>query len=326
MTNRRARPRARLRGRRVFGPAAVVAAASALVIYGLLPRSAGGARAADQAPASQPAAPAASDPPAGTPSASPSASPAASASASGGPAAPGPWHVAFSDDFSGSTLNPSHWVTCYDWNVDGCTNAGNHELEWYLPGQVSVGGGMAQLTANKTPTRGSDGTTYAWTSGMISTGRSSWNASPRFTFTYGYVSARIKLPSALGMFPAFWLLPASRKAPPELDVAEGLWYPTRVLMNIHWAGAGGKDLDASKEDALNVDYSAAFHTYALDWEPDRVTWYLDGVEQYVVTDRAIIPTVPMELLINLAVGFPNPPPADVSQAGLQIDDVTVWQH
>lgn len=55
------------------------------------------------------------------------------------PPAAGTWHLVFHDDFNGSKLDTERWVTCYDWNKGGCTNRGNNEAQWYLPGQVSVG-------------------------------------------------------------------------------------------------------------------------------------------------------------------------------------------
>ncbi|RAG80298.1 hypothetical protein DN069_38905, partial [Streptacidiphilus pinicola] len=241
------------------------------------------------------------------------------------PAAAGPWHLVFQDEFTGSSLNPAHWVTCYDWNANGCTNAGNHELEWYLPGQVSVGGGAARLTATRQATTGSDGHTYAWTSGMISTGRTSWDATPKFTFTRGYVAAGVEVPAQGGMFPAFWLMPASRVSPPELDVAEFLGTAHHVQMTVHWKGASGKDTYQFGTYGPQ-DFSAGYHVFALDWEANSLTWLVDGVARYWVTDTSKIPKVPMEILFDLAVGLPVHPPSSVNSAQMKVEWVRVWQH
>src|SRR6185437_49301 len=82
-------------------------------------------------------------------------------SGSQGPSASGTWHLAFADDFSGTTLDASRWVRCYDWNQSGCTNATNHELQWYTPEQVNVAHGTATLTAQRTPTRSNTGSIYS---------------------------------------------------------------------------------------------------------------------------------------------------------------------
>ena len=62
------------------------------------------------------------------------------------------------------------------------------------------------LTAERRTTPGTDGRSYPWTSGMVSTGRDSWDATPRHTFTYGYFAAAVKFPAQTGMFGAFWLM------------------------------------------------------------------------------------------------------------------------
>jgi beta-glucanase (GH16 family) len=216
-------------------------------------------------------------------------------------------------------------VTCYDWNVNGCTNAGNRELEWYAPSQVTVGGGAATLSSVRKPTVGGDGRVYSWASGMLSTGRPSWAARPRFTFTYGYVEASIRMPAAAGMFPAFWLLTGDETVRPEVDIAELIASHTHVLMNLHWTTSAGTHASAPRTFGP-VDFSAGYHDFAVDWEPSGLTWYVDGIARYAVTDRLLVPARPMELLFTLAVGFPGPPPADVSTASMSIEHVRIWQR
>lgn len=243
------------------------------------------------------------------------------------PVAPGQWHPVFSDDFSGPTLNGADWTTCYDWNKGGCTNAGNHEQEWYRPSQVSQADGALTLTADRRTTQGSDGNGYPWASGMVSTGRDSWNGTPRHAFTYGYYAAAIQAPrDAAGFFPAFWLIPAaSHGTPPELDVAEFINSNQHVDMNLHWRTADGNDVHVGQTSSP-ADFAAGYHVFAMDWEPDAVTWYIDGVQRFQVTRTSDIPKVAMELVINLAVGFQESPPPSVDSARLHVDWVEVWQH
>ena len=240
------------------------------------------------------------------------------------PAAPGPWHAVYTDDFNGSTLDPSRWTTCYDWNLGGCTNAGNREIEWYLPSQVAVSGGVLHLTATRRSTTGSNGTTYPWRSGMVSTGRDSWNATPRHTFTYGYFAARIQVPAGAGLFPAFWLMPETRATPPELDVVEFFDGTRTVVMTVHWKGPDGKGVHTGKHYHGPVDYAAGYHVFALDWEKSSLTWYVDGVPELVVTEH--VPDVAMEALLTLAVGFPSAPAASLDSAVMKVDWVRIWQH
>ncbi|MEU9169719.1 glycoside hydrolase family 16 protein [Streptomyces sp. NPDC048420] len=241
------------------------------------------------------------------------------------PPVSGDWRLVFHDDFDGSRLDKDRWTTCYDWNEDGCTISSNNELEWYQPGQVSVGGGNLTLTAQRRAIRGSDGEEYPWVSGMISTGRDNWYAKPRETFTYGYFEAAIRIPAQGGMAPAFWMMPASRFTPPEIDIMEFLGTTRELSMFVHWRNAEG-----NKRKQQGTFTAAGFpddhHVFAVLWEKDKLVWYVDGVERFRVTASERIPHVPMEVLINLAVGLPHAPPSGTVSARMVVDWVRVWQR
>lgn len=241
------------------------------------------------------------------------------------PAAPGSWRLVFQDEFDGAGLDRTRWTTCYDWNDQGCTNRGNRELEWYLPGQVTLGQGLLVLTAERRATPDGNGEIFPWTSGMISTGRDSWDAEPRRTFTRGYFAASVRMPAEAGMFPAFWLMPDTRRTPPELDIVEFIGDPYDAEFTVHWPGPDGTDHHEGAH-ADPADYPADFHVYALAWEHDSLTWYVDGVARHRETDPVRIPDQPMELLLNLAVGYPTAPPDGVNSARMQVDWVRVWQR
>ncbi|MFF7248365.1 family 16 glycosylhydrolase [Embleya sp. NPDC008237] len=236
---------------------------------------------------------------------------------------PGGPRLLFADDFAGSTLAAGRWVTCYDWNVDGCTNAGNREQQWYRPEQVRVRGGQAILSALRRPTRGSDHLVYPWASGMLSTGRPSWSGRPRFTFTYGRVEAELLMPRVPNAFPAFWLMPASRYTPPELDVVELIGADDRARSTVHWRDANGR-AQAWVHESPARDWSDRFHHFALDWAADHLTWSIDGERVFTVSDPDRIPNEPMEVLFTLAMGYPDPVPEHVHEAELRIRSVRVW--
>jgi beta-glucanase (GH16 family) len=278
------------------------------------------------APPPLPSAPATRTSPAPAHTAAPSPTPLAASVLREQPNVPGPWNLVFSDDFDNDQLNSDNWVTCYDWNYDGCTNGGHPELEWYLPGQVSVADGALTLSADKETTPGTNGKTYSWASGMVSTGRESWDGTPHFTITYGYIAAAIQVPPEQDMFPAFWLMPAgSKTTPPEIDIYEGTTGPDNAQMTLHWASPTGRDVHSAVQYGP-VDFPDGYHVFAVDWEPGSITWYIDGIARYRVTDGAHIPKVAMEILINLAVGWPTPPPADIRSARMKVDWVRAWQH
>lgn len=241
------------------------------------------------------------------------------------------WSQIFGDDFNSSTLDASRWTTCYWWDNQGCTNAGNHELEWYQNKNVAVQNGSLQLEARKEQVTASDGHRYAYTSGMVTTGRDSHNLSEpvRFAFQYGFAEIRAKAPGGKGLWPAFWLLPADNTSKPEIDVMEIIGdQPGTVNMSLHYLDLNGvADRVANTCDATS--YTDDWHTFGVDWEPGSITWYIDGVACWQFADASHVPAKPMYLLINLAVGgdWPGPPDANTAfPSDFWVDYVRVWQR
>lgn len=243
----------------------------------------------------------------------------------------GSWKILFRDEFDTQVLNRGHWTVCYWWDNTGCTNLGNNELEWYLPENVTVRDGALHLTAQKKTVTGSDDATYPYTSGMVTTGPVSSKAgasSARFTFQYGFVEARVRVPKGTGLWPAFWMLPVDMTSKPEIDVMEILGDQTSLnKMHLHYLDASGEEVSPG-QDWQGPDLSADWHIYAVDWQPDRVIWYVDGVETWRMEGTSQLLTKREYLLFNLAVGgdWPGDPgPDTVFPATMDIDWVRVWQ-
>jgi beta-glucanase (GH16 family) len=238
----------------------------------------------------------------------------------------GEWNMVFQDEFNANALDTARWATCYDWNKNGCYHQSNNELNWYDSAHVSVSDGSAHLLATNTATTGSDGHSYNYVSGMITTGRDSYFAPAKYSFQYGYAEARLKLPAGQGLWPAFWLLPADQTWPPEVDIMENLGHESnKAYMSYHWIpAAGGHDFDVSQYVGGDV---TAWHTYGVDWQPGVIHWYIDGVVRKTYTN-ANVTSKSMYVLLNLAVGgdWPgNPDGTTVFPATMDIDYVRIWQ-
>lgn len=242
----------------------------------------------------------------------------------------GRWALLFADDFDGPALDHQKWVTCYWWDRDGCTNLGNHELQWYRAENVTVAGGQLHLRAERKSVEG-EGASYEFTSGLVSTGRAVADTAgaPKFDFQYGYAEMRARVPAGRGLFPAFWMLPSSHDPTPEIDIMEVLGDRPDILYNhLHYRDSQGRT-QKENADVAAPDLSAGWHVFAVDWRPERIVWYLDGVECWRYEDASHIPNERMYLLVNLAVGgkWPGPPnSATVFPAELLVDYVRVWQR
>ena len=221
------------------------------------------------------------------------------------------WELTFQDEFSGSRLDKTKWIDSYP---DDVRTHSNNEQQYYAPDGYAVGSGRLRLKAQK---RSMGGMPY--TSGMVS-------SYGKFTQQYGWCEMRARFPNGKGMWPAFWLLPPTKEWPPEIDILEILGHePDKVYMTNHWKNASGAH-EGKGDSFKGLDFSAAYHTFALDWEPDALVWYVDGVERYRTT--ANIPSEPMYLLANLAVGgdWPgNPDNKTIFPAYMDIDYIRVYK-
>ncbi len=240
----------------------------------------------------------------------------------GPPGDPTTWALTFHDDFTHPTLDTAQWSTCYWWSVgaNGCAGT-NGELERYLPQNVTQHDGLLDLQALQ-QTYALNGHTYPYTSGMVTT-------AGKYSYLYGYMEARIKVPAGQGYWPAFWALAADHTRPTELDAMELLGHdPTTIYMGAHYADS--QQVHHHKGSSwTGPDFSATFHTIGVDWAADHLTFYVDGVARYTITDAAVIPQRALYLILNLAVGgtWPGAPDASTAFPGhILVDWVRVWQQ
>jgi beta-glucanase (GH16 family) len=191
------------------------------------------------------------------------------------------WELTFSDEFDQDSLDRRKWKSGTPWVPEPFDQG---ELQTYVPDALRVSESILQLVA----TRAGDG----YHSGMVTTFES-------FTQKYGRFEIRCRFPAGKGFWPAFWLLPANEFGPPEVDVLEALGRETdAVYMNVHWR-QGGKRREAP-EKFVGPDFTQDFHTFAVEWDQQKLVWFVDDVERHRVVGRS--PDGPMYVLANLAVG------------------------
>jgi len=247
--------------------------------------------------------------------------------------------LAWSDDFdgpAGAPPDPATWGhDLGDGSAIGLPGWGNNELQWYTddPADVALDGdGHLAITVRHAA---DDLECYygpcAYTSGRLLT-------KDRFEFQHGYLEARIRVPGGHGLWPAFWLLGSNVEdvgwpASGEIDVMEFVGRrPSEVLGTLHGPGYSGSGGITGRID-LGVPVPDAFHTVALEWEPGRMAWFLDGERYHEVTDSQVAPNEwvfeqPFFMLLNVAVGgnFGGPVfPDTVFPARMLVDYVRLYQ-
>jgi len=217
------------------------------------------------------------------------------------------WTLVWSDDFEGqegTSPNGSQW------QFDIGTDWGNGQLEWTTdrPENVSMDGtGNLAIVAREESFNG-----QPYTAGRLKT-------QGRFEQTYGRFEARIDLPSGKGIWPAFWMLGANIDdvgwpQSGEVDIMEFRGQePTTLLGTVHGPGYSGDTAIGLRFDLPSGRLDTGFHVYRVDWEPDRITWYLDDEAYFILTADDVtgewVFDHPFFMLLNVAVGgnFVGPP-------------------
>lgn len=214
--------------------------------------------------------------------------------------------VVFFDDFDSGSLDRSKW------NVVGQDFWVNQEVQIYIDSTWTIGfhqdlegaeNGALALTA-----RWSEG----WTAprGRVSdivSGRI--NTRDRFDFLYGRAEARLRMPAAEGLWPAFWALGYGRwPGSGEIDIMEYVGEPDWIGVALHGPGYSGETPIVNKFFFPEGQDVTDWHVYAVDWTPDQVDFYVDDRLIYRVT-RPMVEHYgdwrfdnPKYLILNTAVG------------------------
>jgi len=122
-----------------------------------------------------------------------------------------------------------------------------------------------------------------------------------FAQTYGYFEASIQMPAGHGEGGAFWLMPQDGSWPPEIDIAEVSGNTPNVLVNSLIDGSVTNPFVDSP-----VDLTQGFHTYAVDWEPTTITWYLDNKQVFQTATPSDL-NKPMYIILSLNSGTSETP-------------------
>jgi beta-glucanase (GH16 family) len=241
--------------------------------------------------------------------------------ASAVPERPG-WQLVWHDEFDGKQINRENWT--YDLGGNGW---GNGEMQHYTDRLENsrIEDGFLVIEALQEKYEGS----YYTSARLKSQGLQE--------FQYGRLEARIQVPEGKGLWPAFWMLGSnfSQVGWPdcgEIDIMEYVGKePDLIIGTLHGPGYSGA-LGISKWNRQAKPIAADFHTYAVEWDANQITWFFDDTPYHTVTredvgNRPWVFDQPFFFIINLAVGgtlggFVSPETAFPSQ--YRVDYVRVY--
>jgi len=254
---------------------------------------------------------------------------------------PGPdsWRLVWKDEFNGPAgrrPDARAWThEIGDGTANGIPGWGNSELEYYTDSAQNAatnGRGHLAITA-----RQSDGSLSCYY-GPCQFTSARLVSQYKAEFAYGRIETRIKVPVGAGTWPAFWSLGANIgdvgwPQTGEIDIMEFVGrVPNEVFGTIHGPGYSGGASFGGTHD-FGVPVSDAFHTFAVEWQPNRIDWIVDGNLYHTATPANVAPNQwvfnhPFFLIMNLAVGGNFGGPVDPNAAfprTMLIDYVRVYQ-
>ena len=202
---------------------------------------------------------------------------------------------------------------------------GNRERQYYIPALAKItSAGALQIDATTTGANEYNcyyKTPCEWVSAKYIT-------KDKIGFKYGRIEARIKGPVGAGTWGAFWMLGAdidSRLWPwcGEIDVTELVGKaPNTAYGYLHGLLSGGFGGRGTTVD-MPKGFADEYHTYAVDWLPESVDWYVDGVlfGSQQKKDKDWVFDHEFYLVVNLAMGgnLGGPIDSGLKQASISFD-------
>jgi beta-glucanase (GH16 family) len=196
--------------------------------------------------------------------------------ASTGPAAGrrGTFEPAWSDEFDGSSIDPSKWYVL-DEHQDAWPET-PWRRNWKRENAYLEDGALVLRTVREGD---------AFSTGAVRT------ASPGeptlFEQAFGRFEAKVRFPRQQGHWCAFWLmnvregnLDGSGRDGTEIDVMEKAWLVDQAQHTLHWDGYGPAHGTAEKVvKGLGLD-DGGWHVVRLDWYPDEYVFFVDGRETW----------------------------------------------
>lgn len=207
------------------------------------------------------------------------------------------YHLVWAENFNyDGPPNPENWS--YDLGAGGW---GNNELQNYTNSlnNAFVQNGRLTIRAIRS------GST--WTSARLVTRH-------KRDYLYGRIEVRARLPVGRGTWPAIWMLPTDWEYggwpdSGEIDIMEHVGYDPGVVHGTVHTKAYNHMIGTQVGKTIQVpDFNTAFHTYAIEWTPDGIDFYVDDEKYFrFANDKAGNPaTWPFDkrfhLILNIAIG------------------------
>lgn len=215
------------------------------------------------------------------------------------------WNLNWSDEFNDETINLNKW----SFQVE---KAGEFNDEWQRYTNSIKNGYIENNCLVIKANHESD------THGMNQYTSARLHTANKFSFKYGKITAKIKLPYSTGIWPAFWMLGANINENGgdtpwpqcgEIDILElyGSKDDAVIESNIHYANDLDKHemLEAISYKLEKGKFADNFHIFELEWNEKELKMIVDGKEfasKDITEDKYSEFRKEFFILLNIAVG------------------------
>jgi beta-glucanase (GH16 family) len=209
------------------------------------------------------------------------------------------------------------------WGYDlGAGGWGNNELQYYTnrTDNAVISNGTLKIIAKAENYSGS-----AYTSARLL-------SKDKFSFKYGKIEARAKLPAGVGTWPAIWMLgnnitTAGWPACGEIDIMEHVGKElNKIFGTVHYTGHSGGGGVGNTVTISNA--TTEFHIYTVEWSATAIKFYVDNQLFHTVSNNSSLPfNQNFFVILNVALGgnFGGPVDAAFTSAAMEIDYIRVYQ-
>ncbi len=227
------------------------------------------------------------------------------------------WKLTFNDEFDGNSLDMTKWSIGFpgwgaDCNAPNAFPQNDHSV-------YEIKNGILRLVNAKRDYN--DGVLKHYVCGVITT-------AAKFDQKYGWFEARCKMPGQDAAFPAFWLFPFKSTYTPsaEVDIMEHIHRRGEyATCNMHWNGYGVDHQCIGTQYYHVPGIWTQFHTYALNWQPGVMTFYVDGYP-YFTYEGPQTPSVPLWIILNNGIEIWHGPIVDSALPNyFEVDYVRVYE-
>lgn len=241
--------------------------------------------------------------------------------------------LVWSDEFdTNGVVNANNWF--HQTQLPAGGNWYNNEAQHYTGLQTNsfVDAGFLNIVAKK----------ENFTDQGVTKGYTSARLNSKFSFKYGRIDVRAKIPVESGTWPAIWMLgknvnedggyydatygTTNWPACGEIDIMEHVGnQPNEIHGTLHYPGHFAGNGDTSSVTISNV--ASEFHIYSVDWRAEAIRFYVDGKLFKTFVNSSSLPfNKNFFLIFNVAMGggFGGAIDPAFAQSSMEIDYIRVY--